>query len=61
MSARPVIRLLLLAAGPRLIGAALAAAARVMPTVLPCGKLGLNEEFAGDVALAIVDRPIKSE
>jgi len=35
---------------------ALAAAAGVMPTVLPHGKLGLHEEFAGDAAAAIFDR-----
>jgi len=35
---------------------ALAAAAGVTPTVLPHGKLGLHEEFAGDATAAIPDR-----
>lgn len=35
---------------------ALAAAAGVTPTVLPHGKLGLHEEFAGDATAAIFDR-----
>lgn len=45
---------------PRKSGAkmeALAAAAGVTPTVLPYGKLGLHEEFAGDVAQAVFERP----
>jgi len=44
---------------PRKSGAkmeALAAAAGVTPTVLPHGKLGLHEEFAGDATAAIPDR-----
>jgi len=36
---------------------ALAVAAEVTPTVLPYGKLGLHEEFAGDVAQAVFERP----
>lgn len=35
---------------------ALAAAAGVTPTVLPHGKLGLHEEFADDVAAAILEQ-----
>ena len=41
--------------------AALAAAAGVTPTVLPHGKLGLHEEFAGHVADAILGQAAEIE
>jgi len=40
---------------------ALAAAAGVTPTVLPHGKLGLHEEFAGDVSAAILGQAAEIE
>jgi len=40
---------------------ALAAAAGVTPTVLPHGKLGLHEEFADDVAAAILGQAAEIE
>ena len=40
---------------------ALAAAAGVTPTVLPHGKLGVHEEFAGDVADAILGQAAETD